>query len=416
MTMGFRPENISSQAQTGAPEAEGLADMADGAGATRKELTVLATDAKAAFANVLFSIKEKLGDRSPDAREIVVGMADVLDIGRGHVSMAVQQDDQAAGVLLRPMYPAATAPSAPGAGSKGGTDFIILCIYRATEKTEPNLQRTLQQFIGNTHDPKILQYPTAEVKRLVRVLDANAAKFESNMQSSPVWREWFKQWAKKIAADAQLPDTSYGFVQSYVTTSDFAQIAAASRSQGACGHCGKAKARNRCERCGLVFYCSRECQKSAWKEHKLVCKSAKDKLEGGDIVTADVTIAPPGVEGMFFTTMNLNAPMSRSDSRADSPMIAGQTTTSRADGEVSIVKVQVAMDPHTPMLVYDRKKNINFQLHPGNASADGCERIFNLIRRKGEAGGRKGYLNCEVQAEGTKVLLHVDQLLPLQNW
>ena len=147
-----------------------------------------------------------------------------------------------------------------------------------------------------------------------------------------------------------------------------------------------------------------------------MCKSAKDKLEGGDIVTADVTIAPPGVEGMFFTTMNLNAPMSRSDSRADSPMIAGQTTTSRADGEVSIVKVQVAMDPHTPMLVCDRKKNINFQLHPGNASADGCERIFNLIRRKGEAGGRKGYLNCEVQAEGTKVLLHVDQLLPLQNW
>ena len=56
VTMGFRPENISSQAQTGAPEAEGLADMADGAGATRKELTVLATDAKAAFANVLFSL------------------------------------------------------------------------------------------------------------------------------------------------------------------------------------------------------------------------------------------------------------------------------------------------------------------------------------------------------------------------
>jgi hypothetical protein len=412
--MGFRPENMSSQAQTYAPEAEGLADIDDGAGATRKELTVLTADAHPAFANVLFSLKEKLGDRSPDAREIVVTMADVLDIGRGHVSMAVQQDDQAAGVLLRPMYPAAEAP-----GSKDGTDFIILCIYRVTEKTEPNLQRTLQQFVGNvppTHAPKFCQYPTAEVKRLVRVLDANAKKFESNMRSSAVWREWFMQWAKKIAADAQLPDTSYGFVQSYVTTSDFAKIAADSRSQGACGHCGQANAKNRCKRCGIVFYCSLECQKSSWKEHKLVCKSTKDKLEQGHIVTADVTIAPPGMEGMFLKTMNLNAPLSQLGNRAASSKTAGQTPMSRADGEMIIVKVQVAMNPHTPMMVYDHKKNIEFLLHPGNSSADDCERIFNLIRTKGEAGGRKGYFNCEVQAGGTKVLLHVDKLLPLQNW
>jgi len=406
--MGFRPENMASQ--TSAPEAESLADIADGAGATRKEVTVFAAGhAKAAFANVLFSLKEKFGDRSPDAREIVVVMADTLDIGRGHLSMAVQQDDQAAGVLLRPMYPAAEAP-----GSNDGTDLIILCIYRVTEKTEPNLQRTLQQFVGNTHDPKISQYPTAEVQRLVRVLDANAKKFESNMRSSAVWREWFPQWAKKIARDAKLPTGD--FVQSFITTSDFAKITADSRSQGACGHCGEANAKKRCERCCVVFYCSRECQKSAWKNHKLVCKSTNDKLEEGHIVTADVTIAPPGMEGMFFKSMNLNAPLSRSVNGAASSKIAGQTTMSRADGEVSIVKVQVAMDPRTPMMVYDRKKNIEFMLHPGNSSANGCERIFNLIRTKGEAGGRKGYFNCEVQAGGTKVLLHVDKLLPLQNW
>lgn len=147
-----------------------------------------------------------------------------------------------------------------------------------------------------------------------------------------------------------------------------------------------------------------------------MCKSASEKLEQGDMVTVDVTVAPPGMEGMSSYTMNLNAPLARSGNAASSSKIAGQTSTSRADGEVSIVKIQVAERPNTPMLVYDRKKSIEFHLHPGNSSAEDCNRIFNLIRTKGEACGRKGYFSCQVQAGGTKVLLHVDKLLPLQNW
>ena len=147
-----------------------------------------------------------------------------------------------------------------------------------------------------------------------------------------------------------------------------------------------------------------------------MCKSASDKLEQGQIVTADVTVAPPGTQGMFIKNINLNTPLSKSGNAAASSKIAGQTTMSRADGEVSIVKVQVASHPDTPMMVYDRKKKIEFFLHPCNSSANGSERIFNLIRAEGAADGRKGYFNCEVQAGGTKVLLHVDKLLPPQNW
>jgi len=73
-----------------------------------------------------------------------------------------------------------------------------------------------------------------------------------------------------------------------------------------------------------------------------------------------------------------------------------ETTISRADGDVSIVKIQIADNANTPMMVYDRKKNIEFLLHPGNSSAQGCQKIFQLIRTKGEAGGRKGYFNCQV--------------------
>jgi hypothetical protein len=73
-----------------------------------------------------------------------------------------------------------------------------------------------------------------------------------------------------------------------------------------------------------------------------------------------------------------------------------ETTISRPDGDVSIVKIQIGENANTPMMVYDRKKNIEFLLHPGNSSAQGCQKIFQLIRTKGEAGGRKGYFNCQV--------------------
>lgn len=49
-----------------------------------------------------------------------------------------------------------------------------------------------------------------------------------------------------------------------------------------CAHCGKAETAGhrleRCSKCHLAFYCSRECQVSAWRDgHKLLCGDA-DKL------------------------------------------------------------------------------------------------------------------------------------------
>lgn len=42
-----------------------------------------------------------------------------------------------------------------------------------------------------------------------------------------------------------------------------------------CGGCG-GEAKNKCARCGTVYYCSKECQKNHWKTHKITCgKSGK---------------------------------------------------------------------------------------------------------------------------------------------
>ena len=37
------------------------------------------------------------------------------------------------------------------------------------------------------------------------------------------------------------------------------------------------QATNRCGRCQLIWYCSRECQGIDWKKHKKVCVSLKDQ-------------------------------------------------------------------------------------------------------------------------------------------
>jgi tetratricopeptide (TPR) repeat protein len=39
--------------------------------------------------------------------------------------------------------------------------------------------------------------------------------------------------------------------------------------------CGKSNPQKRCSRCHFVYYCSAECQKRHWSEHKTDCKAAK---------------------------------------------------------------------------------------------------------------------------------------------
>lgn len=56
-----------------------------------------------------------------------------------------------------------------------------------------------------------------------------------------------------------------------------------------CGACGAANPPSRCAQCGLVFYCSRDCQKAHWKDHKRVCKKAR--------TTGTGTAGPPGGTG-----------------------------------------------------------------------------------------------------------------------
>ena len=45
------------------------------------------------------------------------------------------------------------------------------------------------------------------------------------------------------------------------------------RLTGSCSNCFKFGEFAKCSRCRKVCYCSRECQKAHWKEHKKECKA-----------------------------------------------------------------------------------------------------------------------------------------------
>jgi hypothetical protein len=398
VVMTFKPENISSE------EPDAISSKEASAGC---EIKVVPDDLKNACANAMYSLQEKFGERAEDAREIVIHMADTLDKFKGHGSLAAQQDDQQAGVLLRPMYPAAEAPC-----SKDGKEIIILCIYRATPRSEPNLQRTMNQFVGNSK-LKVLGFPADAVKQFVSVLDANADKLDSNLRSSQAWRDWFLQWAKSPhqSTSAALPDLSYGFTQSYISTRDFASArdSGPKGTHSSCDHCSQGNAKNRCTRCGQVFYCSKDCQQAAWPRHQTVCKSGSEKLESGDIVTADVTVAPEGMQGFSLAGFNLHKPVAKMTMGAVKKIGA---STSRKEGDVCVIKIQIGGTLGTPMMVYDHKRMIEFMLHPANASEGGCGKIFHLIREKGEAGGRKGYFNCQVTNCSLNPLMTCQHLHP----
>ena len=44
-----------------------------------------------------------------------------------------------------------------------------------------------------------------------------------------------------------------------------------------CDACGKPDATNKCSRCKKARYCSKECQKKAWRDHKPSCYTPKEQ-------------------------------------------------------------------------------------------------------------------------------------------
>lgn len=172
------------------------------------------------------------------------------------------------------------------------------------------------------------------------------------------------------------------------------QVAKHSRKQRGvdkCTNCGQKSSTKImvCSLCKSTQYCSRECQKKHWKNgHKSDCSRLAQSA------TVEIILdKPSGKDGsMFFSVMN-----TRGNDRAPKKEVEGYRKPSSVKvGEKIYFKVQGG-GPMMPLMIYDKTREFNISLQPG-------QKGFDALREKVNAEpawqGRKTYVMACFDTEG----------------
>jgi hypothetical protein len=178
-----------------------------------------------------------------------------------------------------------------------------------------------------------------------------------------------------------------------------------------------------CARCNGTPYCSKECQKRHWKEHKQVCSKTTDELRdaadcSSQIVSRSSVVAsllpPAEMAGQVMVSMSHIGSARRAKPQVLDPNVAPRNI--HGDREF-IVKVQVPTTrPTTPTYmdgccVYDEGRSLNVHVP---LTESGMDKIVAMIRSYGQAGGMKGYFFA--RRDGTNIRIFSDSILPGQPW
>ena len=114
--------------------------------------------------------------------------------------------------------------------------------------------------LGLTDDPNIIRM----LEEAGCLADSNDSYFQSLLMS--------KGSAETSKNSSSLQDLLWNPNPAPTDETIFKELASFSTSLGFCHRCGK-EAKSKCSRCNKSFYCSRECQRSDWSDHKKACKS-----------------------------------------------------------------------------------------------------------------------------------------------
>ncbi|CCM05818.1 uncharacterized protein FIBRA_08052 [Fibroporia radiculosa] len=177
-----------------------------------------------------------------------------------------------------------------------------------------------------------------------------------------------------------------------------------------CHNCGKIEGKlNICSRCHTAWYCSKDCQRVDWPNHKRTCKSYNESNA--------VTVRP------FYNSTNNLQLLPTADVVRDRLNISMTPAQARSSAQVPrvrpgeakmlVVKVQApyrspdmqprrASEESGDLLVYDKKRSLTCRIRKAeNGSA--YMRILRTVREKG-IGGLKAYFPAELKSKDELVV------------
>ncbi|KAI0270593.1 ankyrin [Gloeopeniophorella convolvens] len=169
-----------------------------------------------------------------------------------------------------------------------------------------------------------------------------------------------------------------------------------------CSVCGKEDKQRFCAACYVVRYCSPECQKENWKEHKKTCKPFSP--------TNTLTFKP-----RFDDQHQILVPMQDIARLVTGFRPAASERRQRVFNLPSefpkkmIIKVQISPTSSTmPSLVYDSKRQLACQLNRED-SPEVFDRMTEIVRTKGFS-GLKAYFAADLRNED-ELVIKVDDIL-----
>ena len=162
-----------------------------------------------------------------------------------------------------------------------------------------------------------------------------------------------------------------------------------------------------------------------WKAgHKLACRLPQERAADADTIVVRVGRPDPVLEASgarYLVTWSHHESSGQVQKQLKSSN-AGRydmfqpLVVPAGEGNVFISKIQTPPMMGQPMMIYDKGKNFQTMIHPGNTTPESYQRIFRLIQSGGQANGRKGYFSTAIQAGGTELHVFASSLLPAQSW